>query len=302
MKIVVGARGSKLSVTQTNSVIDMLKKAYPDLDIELKTIKTRGDILREASIDKIGGKAVFVKEIEKELLSGEIDMAVHSMKDMPGVLPEGLKLSYVPEREDYRDVLVLREGLNSLDELPIGAKIGTGSKRRKYQLLEYRKDLNISDIRGNIDTRIKKIELENLDGVVLAAAGIKRLGLHNDLKDRLVFLNKDIILPSPCQGILAIEIRDNDKKMEEILNSISHKKTEVQAKVERDFLKGAGGSCKVPIGAYCEVYGEDLIVEGFLGTEDGSILVNKKLEGREDSLEKLGYELANMMVEERDAR
>lgn len=302
MKIVVGARGSTLSVTQTNSVINMMKNAHPHLDIELKTIKTKGDVLREASLDKIGGKGVFVKEIEKELLNGQIDMAVHSMKDMPGVLPKGLKLSYVPKREDYRDVLVLREGLSSLDKLPIGAKIGTGSKRRKYQLLRYREDLNISDIRGNIETRIKKIELENLDGVVLAAAGIKRLGLHKDLAHRIVYLDKEILLPSPCQGILAIEIRENDVKIEELLKSISHEKTEIQAKVERAFLKGAGGSCKVPVGAYCEIHSEKLILEGFLGTEDGEILIDKKLEGKKDSLEKLGYNLANMMIKERDAK
>lgn len=302
MKVVVGARGSKLSITQTNLIIDMIKKAHPYLEIELKTIKTKGDILREASLYKIGGKGVFVKEIEKELLNGEIDMAVHSMKDMPGVLPEGLKLSYVPEREDYRDVLVLREGLNSLDELPIGAKIGTGSKRRKYQLLRYRNDLNIIEIRGNIDTRIKKIESEKLDGVVLAAAGIKRLGLDRTLKDRLVYLDKEIVLPSPCQGILAIEIRKDDKKMEEILKSISHEKTEKQAKVERGFLTGAGGSCKVPIGAYCEIYDEKVVLEGFLGTEDGSVLINKRMEGSKDSLEKLGYDLANTIIRERDSR
>lgn len=302
MKVVVGARGSKLSVTQTNSVIDALKKAHPHLDIELKTIKTKGDILRETSIGKIGGKGVFVKEIEKELLNGGIDMAVHSMKDMPGILPKGLKLSYVPEREDYRDVLVLREGLNSLKDLPIGGKIGTGSKRRKYQLLRHRNDLNISDIRGNIETRIKKIELENLDGVVLAAAGIKRLGLDKKLKDRIVYLDKEILLPSPCQGILAIEIREDDRKMEELLKSISHEKTEIQAKVERGFLKGAGGSCKVPVGAYCDIHGDKLILEGFLGTEDGEVLIDKTLEGDRNSLEELGYNLARIMIKERDAK
>ncbi|MCG4585485.1 hypothetical protein L0P56_08245, partial [Anaerosalibacter bizertensis] len=173
---------------------------------------------------------------------------------------------------------------------------------RKYQLLRYRNDLNIIEIRGNIDTRIKKIESEKLDGVVLAAAGIKRLGLDKTLKDRLVYLDKEIVLPSPCQGILAIEIRKDDKKMEEILKSISHEKTEIQAKVERGFLTGAGGSCKVPIGAYCEIYDEKVVLEGFLGTEDGSVLINKRMEGSKDSLEKLGYDLANTMIRERDSR
>ncbi len=302
MKIIVGARGSKLSVTQTNSVINFIKENHPHVDIELKIIKTKGDILREASLDKIGGKGVFVKEIEKELLNGEIDMAVHSMKDMPGILPKGLKLSYVPEREDYRDVLVLREGLKSLEELPIGAKIGTGSKRRKYQLLRHREDLNITHIRGNIETRIKKIELENLDGIVLAAAGIKRLGLHKKLNDRIVYLDKETMLPSPCQGVLAIEIREKDEKMEELLRTISHEKTEIQGKVERAFLKGVGGSCKVPVGAYCQIYDEKLILEGFLGTENGEKLIYKTLEGNRDSLEELGYDLAKIMIKERDAK
>lgn len=302
MKVVVGARGSKLSVTQTNSVINLIKKAYPDIDIELKTITTKGDILREASLYKIGGKGVFVKEIEKELLNGDIDIAVHSMKDMPGVLPKGLKLSYVPKREDYRDVLVLRKGLKSLDELPVGAKIGTGSKRRKYQLLKYREDLNIVHIRGNIETRIKKIETENLDGVVLAAAGIKRLGLNKELHNRLIYLDKEIVLPSPCQGILAIEIREKDEKIEELLKPISHEETEIQGKVERAFLKGVGGSCKVPVGAYCQIDDDKLTLEGFLGTENGEKLIYRTLEGSKDSLEDLGYNLAKIMIRERDAK
>ncbi|QQY79550.1 hydroxymethylbilane synthase [Keratinibaculum paraultunense] len=302
MKIVVGARGSKLSVVQSNLVINMLKNVYPYLDIKLKTIKTKGDILREFSLDKIGGKGVFVKEIENELLNGEIDIAIHSMKDMPGILPKGLKLSHVPKREDYRDVMILRKGLNNLNELPIGGKIGTGSKRRKYQLLRYRKDLNIVSIRGNIETRIRKIESEELDGVVLAAAGIKRLRLHEILENKIIYLDKEIMLPSPCQGILAIEIRENDEKIENLLKNISHEKTEVQAKVERAFLKRIGGNCKVPIGAYCEVYDEKVVLEGFLGTQDGSILINKTLKGKRDSLEKLGYNLADIMLKERDSK
>src|SRR5699024_2001154 len=180
--------------------------------------------------------------------------------------------------------------------------IGTGSKRRKYQLLRHRNDLNISDIRGNIETRIKKIELENLDGVVLAAAGIKRLGLDKKLGDRIVYLDKEILLPSPCQGILAIEIREDDRKMEELLKSISHEKTEIQAKVERGFLKGAGCSCIVPVVAYCDIHDDNLILEGFLGTEDGEVLIDKTLEGDRNSLEELGYNLAKIMIKERDAK
>lgn len=296
MKIIVGTRGSKLALTQTNMVIDSMKNAYPDIECELKIIKTKGDIVKDLPIDKIGGKEIFTKEIEKELLDGSIDMAVHSMKDMPGELPEGLKLSFSPEREDYRDVLILREGLNSIKDIPFGGKIGTGSKRRKYQILQYRPDLEVIGIRGNIETRIRKIEEENLDGVILAAAGINRLGL--DLGERVVYLDKDIVLPSPTQGILAIEVRENDNRIDNILKCISHRKTEVQKIVERAFLKGVGGSCHIPVGAYCDIIGDKIYLEGLLGTVDGEILIRRTMEGNLDSIEEIGYKLAKDMVKE----
>lgn len=296
MKIVVGSRGSNLALTQTNMVMDSIKMAHPEVEFELKVIKTKGDIFKDMPIDKIGGKEIFIKEIEKELLCGTIDMAVHSMKDMPGELPDGLKLSSTPEREDHRDVLVLKEGFKSLDDIPEGGKIGTGSKRRKYQILDYRSDLEVVGIRGNIETRINKIETENLDGVILAAAGIHRLNL--DLGERAIYLDNSVVLPSPTQGILAIEIRENDDKMDEILKSISHAKTEIQAKVERAFLKGAGGSCHIPVGAYCEVIDEKIYLEGLLGTMDGEVLIRKSVEANLDSLEVVGEELARDMVKE----
>jgi hydroxymethylbilane synthase len=298
MKIIVGTRGSNLALAQTNMVIDSIKKAHPNIQCDVKIIKTKGDILKDIPIDKIGGKEIFTKEIERELLEGTIDLAVHSMKDMPGELPKGLKLSFSPQREDYRDVLVLREGLNSIEDIPLGGKMGTGSKRRKYQILKYRPDLEIVGIRGNIETRIKKIEEDNLDGVILAAAGINRLGL--ELGERVVYLDKDIVLPSPAQGILAIEIRENDNRIEEILKSISHKETEIQSKVERAFLKAVGGNCHIPVGAYCEVIGDKICLEGLLGTIDGQVLIRKSLEGSLDSLEKIGYVLAQNIIREMD--
>lgn len=296
MKIVVGTRGSNLAITQTNMVIDMIKAVHPSIEFEVKIIITKGDVVKDLPINEIGGKEIFTKELEKELLGGTIDMAVHSMKDMPAELPAGLKLSFTPKREDCRDALILREGIKGLDDLPIGGKIGTGSKRRKFQILEYRPDLEVVGVRGNIQTRINKIETENLDGVILAVAGINRLGL--ELGDRIVYLAKDIVLPSPTQGILAIEIREDDERLHNILESISHAETEIQAKVERAFLKGAGGSCHIPVGAYCEVTKEKIYLEGLLGTVDGEILIRKSLEGSIDSLEELGYELANDMVKE----
>ena len=296
MKVVVGTRGSSLALSQTNIVINMIKQIHPDIEFEIKIIKTKGDILKNIAIDKIGGKKIFVKEIERELLEGTIDMAVHSMKDMPGDLPKGLKLSSTPLREDYRDVFVFREGINSLDELPKGAKIGTGSKRRKYQILAYRPDLNIVPIRGNVETRIKKIETENLDGVILAAAGIKRLGLN--LGSRIFYIDKKIMLPSPTQGILAIEIRGYDEKMDNLLLGLSHKETEIQMTVERAFLKGVGGSCHLPVGAYCQVLKDKIIVEGLLGSEEGDVLIRKSIVENIDLYKEAGGKLAEIIMEE----
>lgn len=296
MKVIVGTRGSNLALTQTNKVIDMLKEVHPDIEFEVRIIKTKGDIIKDLPIDQIGGKEIFVKEIEAQLLNGSIDMAVHSMKDMPGELPRGLKLSFTPKREDYRDVLVSRKGIKSLDDLPRGAKIGTGSKRRKYQILSYRKDLEIVPIRGNVETRIKKIEKENLDGVILAAAGIKRLGL--DLGDRVFPIDKNIMLPSPCQGILALEIKENDENMDSIIKKLSHKETEIQGRVERAFLKAVGGSCHLPVGAYCEVLEGKIIVEGLLGSEEGDILIKKSMETDLNLYKEAGVQLAEKIMKE----
>lgn len=296
MKIIVGSRGSNLALTQTNMIIDEIEKLNPDVKCEVKIIKTKGDIIKDKPIDKIGGKEIFVKEIEKELIEGTIDMAVHSMKDMPGELPKGLKLSFIPKREDYRDVLVLKEGLKSIDDIPKGGKIGTGSKRRHFQMLDIRPDLEIVGIRGNIETRINKIESENLDGTILAAAGINRLGLK--LGERAVYLDKENFLPSPCQGILAIEVREADKDIEKILKTLSHKKSEIQTKAERGFLKAVGGSCTVPVGAYCDINDDKIILEGLMGSSDGEVLVRMSIERDMDSLETIGEELAEKILEE----
>ena len=223
-------------------------------------------------------------------------MAIHSMKDMPGELPKGLKLSFSPIREDYRDVLVLRQGLKSIDDIPQNGKIGTGSKRRKYQILKHREDLEVVGIRGNIETRISKIYTENLDGVILAAAGIHRLGL--ELGENMVYLDKDIVLPSPTQGILAIEIREDNHELEEILKSIAHEETGIQCKVERVFLKAVGGSCTIPVGAYCEVKEGKIRLEGLLGTVNGEKLVRRYIEGDINQGEYLGESLAKEILKE----
>lgn len=295
MKIIVGTRGSKLALSQTNWVINEIKKHNPQVEFEIKIIKTKGDIIQNVSLDKIGDKGLFVKEIEDRLINKEIDMAVHSMKDMPSSLPEELKFSYTPKREDARDVLVLKEGYKSLDELPNGAKIGTGSKRRKYQLLKYRPDLNIVSIRGNVDTRIKKIETEGLHGVVLAAAGMHRLCLNDRISH---YIPMDIVLPAPAQGALAIEIRKDHSYLDEIIKSIGDKNTYIQIACERGFLDGVNGSCHIPIGAYCIIEGKELKLTGLLGDEEGNVLIKKSINGQVGNERELGINLAKIVLKE----
>ncbi|WP_297131542.1 hydroxymethylbilane synthase [Terrisporobacter sp.] len=295
MKIVVGTRGSKLALVQTNWVVDALKKVNPGIEFEVKVIKTKGDLVTHLPLHKIGDKGLFTKEIEQQLLNKEIDLAVHSMKDMPSILPDGLKFASVPRREDPRDILVLKEGYKTIEDLPMGAKIGTGSKRRTYQLLKYRPDLEIVPIRGNIETRIKKIEDENLDGVVLAAAGLLRAGLENRIS---YYLPTNIMIPAPAQGALALEIREDDSYMEEIISHIKDEATEIQVAAERGFLTGVNGSCHVPMGAYCEIHNEKLILTGLYGDEDGKKLVVKSIEGKVSDANKIGYDLAKEVLNE----
>ena len=295
MKLVVGTRGSNLALVQTNWVVEQLKKNNPDIEFEIKIIKTKGDFIKDLPLDKIGDKGLFVKEIEKSLLDKEIDMAVHSMKDMPSYLPEGLKFAHSPRREDPRDALIFREGYKTLEDLPQGAKIGTGSKRRKYQLLKHRPDLEIVPIRGNIETRIKKIETENLDGVVLAASGLRRAGLEEKID---YYIPTDIMLPAPAQGILALEIREDDKETEKIIDSIKDNITKVQIDAERGFLIGVIGSCHIPMGAYCEVDGEKITLTGLYGDGDGKKIVIQSKEGTLADAQKIGYELAKSVLKE----
>ena len=295
MKIVVGTRGSKLALAQTNWVIDKLKEKYPKVNFEIKIIKTKGDLIQNVSLDKIGDKGLFVKEIEQQLIDNKIDMAVHSMKDMPALLPEGLKFASIPKREDARDVLVLKDGYYDINDLPTGAKIATGSKRRKYQLLKHRPDLNIVPIRGNIDTRIKKIVDENLDGVVLAASGLLRAGFEDKIS---CYIPKDIMIPAPAQGALAIEIRKSSKDIENIIESLKDIETEIQVSAERGFLDGINGSCHLPIGAYCNVDGENIVLTGLYGDEYGKKLITRTIEGKAYQARELGLELAGLILKE----
>lgn len=271
----VGTRGSKLARVQTEYVIDTLKKAYPQDTFEMVIIKTTGDRNQVQALDAIGAKGIFTDEIEKQLLSGEIAMAVHSMKDMPDQPAEGLTFARAWKREDPRDVLILREAA-SLRELPKGAVIGTGSKRRAYQLKKIRPDLQIIGIRGNVDTRIRKLRAPGLDaegkkeplmdGIVLAAAGLRRLGRENEIT---CYLEPEEMIPAPAQGILAIETSAANHKLLEKIDALYDPKTERAAGLERGFLTAIGGDCHMPVGA---LYDPEGSFYALYGSEDGSQL------------------------------
>jgi len=295
MKIIVGSRGSKLAITQTNWFLNLLKARFSELEFEIKIIKTKGDQILDKALDKIGDKGLFVTEIENELINGDIDLAVHSMKDMPSELPEGLIFASVPQREDPRDVLILREGISSLDEVPIGGKIATGSKRRKYQLLKLRPDLQIMPIRGNVETRIRKIKDENLDGTILAAAGVKRIGLEDKISQ---YFEAEEMIPAPAQGVLAIEIKSDRLDLISLVNLIEDKKTQVQVDAERAFLEGVNGSCHMPIGAFGQINDDSLTLLAVLGKEDGSNLVRKSLSGHISDAKLIGRTLADIIYSE----
>lgn len=295
MKIRIGTRGSLLARVQTEWVAKQLEQAIPGLTTECVIIKTLGDRILDVALDKIGDKGLFVKELENALLDGTVDLAVHSLKDMPTELTPGLCFSDIPLREDNRDVLVLKPGYQSLKELPLGAIIGTGSKRRKYQLLALRPDLKIVDIRGNIETRMGKIETENLHGVVLAAAGLHRAG-H---RDRITqYLDPDVFIPAAGQGALALQFRSDDHRLKELLAAIVHPASCSPVQAERSFLAGTHGGCHAPVGAYGVCNGSSLTLTGLFGTDDGSILLKRTLTGPASEPEKLGHQLAEMILDE----
>lgn len=291
----VGTRGSALALTQTKWVIEKMKEKAPQLDFDIKVIKTKGDKILDVALDKIGDKGLFVKEIERELLSGEIDMAVHSMKDMPSEQPEGLVIAPPPKREDPRDVMIFREGISCIDDIPKGGKVGTGSKRRKYQLLSKREDIKTVPIRGNIQTRIKKIEELGLDAVILAAAGINRMEI-NGLN--VQHLEPEDFVPAPAQGMLAIEVRRDDELIMNIADEMADNTASIQAKAERAFLRESGGGCHMPTGAYCNIVEDGIEMIALMGHEDGSSLVKKRISGKFGEEESMAKRLATQMRKE----
>mgnify|MGYP001583575981 FL=1 len=241
----IGTRGSQLALNQAHWVKEKLVEAHPDLNVMLIKIKTTGDKIQDAPLAKIGGKGLFVKEIEEALIHRRIDLAVHSIKDVPTEFPEGLHLSAITKRGDPRDVFISRDG-TILKDLPQKAKIGTSSLRRQAQLLHFRKDLELLPLRGNLDTRLKKLKTMNLDGIVLALAGVKRLGLEERITE---IIPTEISLPAIGQGALGIETRQGDQEVEGQIQFLNHKDSWIAISAERAFLKKLEGGCQVPIAA-----------------------------------------------------
>jgi len=272
----VGTRRSALARVQTQAVINQLLQIQPQLQIQIIEIVTTGDKILDTALSRMSGKGVFVKEIEDKLLDGEIDIAVHSMKDLPTEFPAGLKIGAITERVDPRDVFVTRFNKH-LEEMPAGAKIGTSSLRRKSQLLALRPDFQVIDIRGNIDTRLRKAESAEYDGIVLAAAGLTRMGWQERIQQ---YLNFDLMIPAVGQGAVGVEIREDDHTTEALLDPLNHKLTEIAVTAERKFLATMGGGCQTPMGGFCEITNNEIIFRVFVADEDGSNFHKEKTTGK----------------------
>lgn len=264
-KIIVGSRRSKLALTQTNWFIDQMKQAGAPFEFEVKEIVTKGDQIVDVQLSKVGGKGLFVKEIEQALYDKEIDFAVHSMKDMPSELPEGLVIGCIPPREDARDAFISTDHVKFMD-LPVGAVVGTSSLRRGAQLLLLRPDIEIKWIRGNVDTRLAKLETDEFDAIILAAAGLKRLGWSDDVVTE--YLATDVCLPAVGQGALAIECREDDQELLGEFAKLTHEETWKAVHAERAFLHAMDGGCQVPIAGFATLNGEQVEFTGLVLSPD----------------------------------
>ena len=292
-ELVIGTRGSKLALWQAEWVLARLRELEPGLPVSLKRIKTAGDKMLDTPLAAIGGKGLFVKEIEDALLRGEIDLAVHSMKDVPTQLPEGLEILSIPEREDPRDVLISRDGV-MLAKLAAGARIGTSSLRRQAQLLNIRPDLSIQMLRGNLDTRLRKLEAGEYDAILLAAAGLRRLGWADRVTE---YLAPDVCLPAIGQGALALEGRATDTFVRDVAGRLEHWPTRVAVTAERALLERLEGGCQVPIAAHAVVVGESLSMSALVAGVNGRRLVRDSIQGAVSEAHGLGVRLAERLLE-----
>ncbi|MBF0463453.1 MAG: hydroxymethylbilane synthase [Nitrospirae bacterium] len=293
IKLIIGTRGSKLALWQANWVKSEIERVQPGVKIELKTIKTTGDKILDVPLSKVGGKGLFVKEIEEALLGNECDLAVHSMKDVPVDFPEGLHLAAILKREAPEDALISRSGLKFM-ELPHGAKIGTSSLRRACQLLNLRPDIEIHQLRGNLDTRVRKLDEGQFDAIIVACAGLNRLGLSARITEKLA---PSVCLPAIGQGAVGIECRTNDSVVNPIADLLNHKETELCVSAERALLRKLQGGCQVPIAAHATLYENELLrLYALVGSVTGDRIIRGVREGRTVDAEAIGVSLANELL------
>ncbi len=290
MKLIVGTRGSKLALWQTDHVIELLKARFPELEFEKKIIKTTGDKIRDAPLAKIGGKGIFVKEIDEAVRDGRVDFAVHSMKDVPTELLPELHIAATPPREKVNDALISRDG-KKLDELPAGAIVGTSSLRRQAELKSYRSDLEVKNLRGNVDTRLRKLKAGEYDAIIMAYAGLKRLGFESEITQ---LLPVEHFLPSVGQGAIAVVAR-KDAEVNRYLAEINHQPTMKRVMAERALLSALGGGCQVPLGAYTQIDGGKIKLMCAVFTPEGE-KISVEISGEDP--EAVGREAATKLLEE----
>ena len=300
-KLIIGTRGSQLALWQTNWVKTEIEKLHPGIEVEVQVISTKGDRVLDVSLPKLGeqGKGLFTKELEDAIFERRVDLAVHSLKDLPTELPAGLHIGAICEREDVRDALVARGAIKSFNELPARALIGTSSLRRQAQLRMARPDLVIEPVRGNVDTRLRRLDEGQYDAIVLAAAGLHRLGHANRITEHF---NEELMLPAVGQGALAIETRADDAETAEIIHALNHEATRLACEAERAFLKGLGGGCLVPIAAHATIEFDVMTLNGLVARTDGSESVSGKQSGSSHDAELIGRQLADDLLARGAAR
>jgi len=293
-KYIIGTRTSNLALWQANFIKDELSQKFPEFTFELHHIKTKGDKILDVALSKIGDKGLFTKELESALLAGDIDIAVHSLKDLQTDIPAGLRLAAVTKRHSVEDVLIARKKGNTISNLKEGAVVATGSLRRRSQLARLRPDIRIEELRGNVPTRINKFKESDWDAIILARAGVERLQLQEEISS---IISLDELLPAVGQGALGIEIRGNDNNTFSVISKLDDPDTNTAVTAERAFLKSLEGGCQVPIGAYCFKTGNGFILDGFVGSIDGTYTFRKRRRGSGKKPVELGQKLASDMIE-----
>ena len=291
-KIIIGSRGSQLALWQANWVKSQLERLHSDVDINVRVITTSGDKIQDVPLAKIGGKGLFVKEIEEALLAKEIDLAVHSMKDVPIELPAELVVSVITKRESPLDALISKNG-ETLANLPRGATIGTSSLRRSSQLLKYRADFDIRPLRGNVDTRLRKVKEGNYDAIILASAGLNRLGWASHIIEEI---SDEVLLPAMGQGALGIETRLDDTKTYDLVSALNHEQTNYAVTAERSLVGRLDGGCQVPIGAYAKIVDNLITLKGLVASLDGEIIYRSENVGPVDDAINIGQALGSKLI------